>query len=134
VLAEIQSLQIFVEQISAKILVLSGAYSLKLEFVDTNRHAEPHVHTVVKPIEISEDTKRNVESFEYKIDYVLSVALTLEYAGRRINKDIKFQLQDGIDEIARALASCSRWNHLEKMGTTARANQNQALNDKLVND
>ena len=60
------------------------------------------------------------ESFRYAIDNILSVSVKLKFADRRINREIKHELEEGIDEIARALASCSRWNYLESTGTGKR--------------
>lgn len=120
VLAEIQTLDVFVQQLSEKLLSLSGAYQLNFEFIDYNRRAAPVILNLSSEIDEADKLVIRNESFEYKIDGILSVAIKLKFADRRINREIKEQLEDSVDEIARALASCSRWNHLE---TVAPSNQ-----------
>lgn len=116
VLAEIQTLDVFVQQLSGKLLSLSGAYQLDFEFIDYNRRAKPVVLSLSKDVDEADKLVIRHESFDYKIDNILSVAISLKFADRRINREIKDQLEDSVDEIARALASCSRWNHLENAG------------------
>lgn len=113
VLAEIQTLEVFVQQLSEKLLSLSGAYKLHFEFIDYNRRAAPVVSDTAKDVDEADKAIIREESFDYKIDGILSVGIALTFADRRINREIKDQLEDSVDEIARALASCSRWNHLE---------------------
>lgn len=113
VLAEIQALDVFVEQLGTKLLNLSGAHKLHLEFIDYNRLAEPQRFDTAKDLPLEDVSNIRKEHFEFQIEHIMSVKVDLEYADRRINREIKNAIEDGIDEIARALASCCRWNYLE---------------------
>jgi hypothetical protein len=113
VLAEVQKLSEFIQQLDTKLLKLSGAQKIRLTFTDYNRRSEPHTFQAENSYEPEPNPVIRKEHFDYQIEQVLSVDLDLEYADRKINHDIKRELQEGMDEIARALASCSRWNHLE---------------------
>jgi hypothetical protein len=114
VLAETQKLETFVEQVGQKLLVLSGARKIHLTFNDFNRLPAPIEYTDSVDKKSNEYVVKN-ESFEYHIDNILSLTFSLEYVDRRINKEIKNELEEGTDEIARALASCTRWNYLESL-------------------
>lgn len=114
VIAETQKLSVFVEQLGMKLLTLSGARKIELEFNDYYRLSEAITFSASQDIKTDEYVVKK-EMFEYQLDKILSVAFTLEFVDRRINKEIKNQLEEGTDEIARALASCSRWNYLESL-------------------
>ena len=113
VLAEIQALDVFVEQLGTKLLRLSGAHKLNLEFIDYNRLATPQLFKTEKDLPAEGISNLRKEHFEFQIEHIMSVKVDLEYADRRINREIKNAIEDGIDEIALALASCCRWNYLE---------------------
>jgi len=113
VLAETQTLPVFVNQLCKRLLELSGARTLKLSFEDVQRLPNPIHHEVSSNAVIDAHPIINNESFEYEVANILQVAIHLEFADRRINREIKEELNEGIDEIARSLASCSRWNYLE---------------------
>jgi hypothetical protein len=114
VLAETQKLNFFVEELGKKLLNLSGAHNIALEFFDYNRLSQPILFNAAQDIQTN-DYMINTEVFEYKIDHILSVHITLEFVDRRINREIKHEIEEGTDEIARALASCTRWNYLESL-------------------
>lgn len=113
VLAETQKLPVFVQQLGTRLLKLSGAQTLELDFSDQQRLPEPIHFEVSSDTQTDENPILRREFFDYLIENILSVSTTLTFADRRINREIKHELDEGIDEIARALASCSRWNYLE---------------------
>jgi MFS family permease len=114
VLAETQQLSFFVDELGAKLLKLSGAHKIDLEFHDYNRLPEPIKFHAQRDVKTNEYLIKK-EIFEYKIKNILSLYIEFEYIDRRINREIKREFEDGTDEIARALASCARWNYLESL-------------------
>ena len=113
VLAETQKLNVFVEQLGTRLLALSGAQKIALSFIDHNRLAEPLTFSSSKE-QKQESYFSKDEVFDYQLDKILALQFTLHFVDRRINNEIKHELLEGTDEIARALASCTRWNYLEK--------------------
>ena len=116
VFAETQTLQAFTEQLSTRILSLTGAHLLNIEFMDQKRLAEPVKYTTTDNKTAESDAFISKESFDFQLEGILYVKLELIFTDRRINKEIKHELEEGTDEMARALASCCRWNFLENMG------------------
>lgn len=114
VLAETQKLQVFVTQLGTRLLELSGAHKIELSFIDHNRLSEPVSFNSSKEDKTADYFTKD-EVFEYELTGLLSLAFTLHFIDRRINNEIKHELNEGTDEIARALASCTRWNHLEAL-------------------
>lgn len=112
VLAETQKLNVFVKQLGNRLLELSGAHKIELSFIDHNRLPEPVRFSSSKE-EKEEFYFNKDEVFDYQLDQILTLHFTLHFIDRRINNEIKHELSEGTDEIARALASCTRWNHLE---------------------
>ncbi len=115
VLAETQTLHTFVERFCKRLLELSGAQKVELIFADHQRLPNAIEQVESKVIEMDEYSMVKKEYFSYEIDHILSVKLCLTYVDRRINREIKHELEEGTDEMARALASCSRWNYLENI-------------------
>jgi len=113
VFAETQTLEAFIEQISARILMLTGAHQLTIEFMDHKRLPEPIRYSNVDNKTIENDSHLREESFDFQLEGILYVKLNFVFIDRRINKEIKHELEEGTDEMARALASCCRWNYLE---------------------
>ena len=113
-LAETQKLNIFVNQLGTRLLELSGAHKIELSFIDHNRLSEPVSFKSNKEEKVADYFTKD-EVFEYKLTDLLSLNFTLRFVDRRINNEIKQELNEGTDEIARALASCTRWNHLEAL-------------------
>nr|WP_136250211.1 hypothetical protein [Ningiella ruwaisensis] len=121
VLAETQTLGTFIQHLGDKLLKLSGAYKIHLEFADHQRLAEPIEYESLGSAAIDEHPVLKTEQFSYEVKDVLSIVIKLTFADRRINKEIKEELEEGTDEMARALASCSRWNYLESKDPSMRA-------------
>lgn len=126
VLAETQKLPVFVQQLGTRLLKLSGAQKIKLDFEDQQRLPEPLHFETSDETPIDDNPIVRQELFNYLIENILSVSIKLKFTGRRINREIKHELEEGVDEIARALASCSRWNYLE---TTEPAQKNRRHDD-----
>jgi hypothetical protein len=120
VLAETQQLNFFVDELGAKLLKLSGAHKIDLTFRDHNRLPVPIQFCAERDVQTNEYMIKT-EVFEYEIESILSLCIKLEYVDRRINREIKNELEDGTDEIARALASCTRWNYLESLDPSKKA-------------
>ena len=114
VLAETQKLNRFVEQLGTRLLELSGAHKIELSFIDHNRLSEPVSFKSSKEEKVADYFTKD-EVFEYELTELLSLRFALHFVDRRINNEIKHELNEGTDEIARALASCTRWNHLEAL-------------------
>lgn len=129
VLAETQKLPTFVSQLGTRLLTLSGAKSLELDFKDQQRLPEPVHFEASSNIPVDENPIVRRENFDYLIENILSVSIKLQFADRRINREIKHELEEGIDEIARALASCTRWNYLES-GNAAPRQESHAVTRK----
>ena len=114
VLAETQKLNVFVTQVGTRLLELSGAHKIELSFIDHNRLSEPVNFSTSKENKTADYFTKD-EVFKYELTELLSLGFTLHFIDRRINNEIKDELNEGTDEIARALASCTRWNHLEAL-------------------
>lgn len=123
VLAETQKLSVFVQQLGTRLLKLSGAQALVLDFNDVQRLPEPIHFETESNLKPDDNPIIRRELFDYLIENILSVSLKLKFADRRINREIKHELEEGVDDIARALASCSRWNYLETAEPTTRPMQ-----------
>ena len=119
VFAETQTLVAFTEQLSTRLLSLSGAHTLAIEFMDNKRLPDAVKHSISVSKAVDDDAHLHEENFAFELDGILSVKLNFVFIDSRINKEIKNELEEGTDEIARALASCSRWNYLENIGGKA---------------
>jgi hypothetical protein len=113
VLAETQNLDNFLAQVSEKMLQLTGAQAISIVFEDTQRLPEPLNYNLSRPLSEEHEYTTKYENFSYEVSGVIAVSVSLTFKERRINREIREEFKEGMDEMARALASCSRWNFLE---------------------
>jgi hypothetical protein len=94
-------------------LQLTGAQAINIVFEDTQRLPEPLNYSLSKPVSEEHEYITKYENFSYEVSGVIAVSVSLTFKERRINREIREEFKEGMDEMARALASCSRWNFLE---------------------
>lgn len=115
VFAETLTLAVFTQKLSSQILTLTGASKISIEFMDLKRLPEPITYGTNDNTAVDGDSMVKEEVFTFTLEDILYVNIHLTFIDKRINKEIKHELEEGTDEIARALASCCRWNYLESM-------------------